>query len=186
MSSETFSLLTPFFSHTYSQESKLTMVVIGIDTTYKAHGLPAMTEDTPTKSNTINITLKGLASMHKPSSTSILYAPPLPPSLRLHSFAFALRNIFSTAGFLVHDTRPLLLHATIVNLVYVRDKKEKGGHGKNKAKMTVDATALLEDWAEHVWMQDVRLEKVTICRMGAKDVGRGEEYVVEGEVDMHV
>lgn len=143
----------------------------------------------------IGITLTGLESMHLPSSTSILYVSPASPkspwpttsSVRLHAFALALRNIFSAAGLLVPDTRPLILHATIVNTVYVPSvRKTGGGHGKNKAKLTLDASAMLEDWADYVWMQDVRLEKVAICKMGARATGEGGEYVVEGEIDMPI
>lgn len=73
-----------------------------------------------------------------------------------------------------------------MNTVYAPGVRDgRGGHGKSKAKMTLDASVLLEDWREHVWMRDVRLEKVAICRMGAKDDGEGgQRYEVEGEVDM--
>jgi len=49
------------------------------------------------------------------------------------------------------------------------------GHGNNKAKLTFDARDLLEDCEDWEWMRDVRLEKVAICRMGAKVNGDGEE-----------
>ena len=148
---------------------------------------------TTTTTTTIKITLKGLASMHSPSTTSILYSTPLDPDQHLQTFAQALRDVFTNADLLVRDTRPqLLLHATIVNTIYVpgvRDKSGRGGHGKKKkARLVLDVRGLLEDYEDVVWMQDVRLEKVAICRMGAERVGEGgeEEYVVEGEVDMPV
>lgn len=90
------------------------------------------------------------------------------------------------AELLIEDNRSLLLHATIVNTVYVPGVRGKGsGHGNSKAKLTLDATELLEDYEGFVWMEGVRLEKVAICRMGAKKNEAGdEEYVVEGEVNM--
>lgn len=134
----------------------------------------------------LNITLRGLVSMHDPSKTSILYSSPVDEDRRLYSFCQKLRNIFTAADLIIEDTRPLLLHATIVNTVYVPGVRGKGsGHGKNRAKLTLDATELVQDYDEFVWMKDVRLEKVAICRMGARKKEDGEEeYVIEGEANM--
>jgi activating signal cointegrator complex subunit 1 len=142
----------------------------------------------------LKITLRGLKSMHPPAKTSVLYTSPSDPDNRLYTFCSALRTAFS--DFLVLDDRPLLLHATIVNTIYVPGVREGSGgagagHGKNQAKMTIDAREVLERYAETTWMEDVRVEKVTICRMGARkerdaqgrETGE-EEYVVEGEVDL--
>ena len=44
---------------------------------------------------------------------------------------------------------------------------------------------MLEDFEDRVWMEDVRVEKVAICRMGEKRGEGGEvEYEVVGWVDM--
>jgi activating signal cointegrator complex subunit 1 len=146
------------------------------------------------KQNPLQITLRGLNSMHDPAKTSILYTAPSLPSDQLYAFCNRLKDAF--AEFLVQENRPLLLHATILNTVYVpgvRDRSggQGAGHGKNKAKMTIDARGLLERYTEFVWMEDVRLEKLAICRMGARRVkdaeGREtgeEEYVVEGEAEL--
>lgn len=97
---------------------------------------------------------------------------------------------------MVTDTRPLLLHATIVNTIYAKgargSKNGQSSRGKpHKGKITFDATSVLEEYKDYVWMKDVRIEKVAICKMGAKKLvdeeGKetgDEEYVVEGEVDM--
>ena len=45
--------------------------------------------------------------------------------------------------------------------------------------MVFDATGILERYEDLVWMEDVPLEKVAICRMGAKKTG----YVVDGVED---
>jgi len=86
-----------------------------------------------------------------------------------------------------------------VNTVYVPGVRERSGgqagagHGKQKAKMTIDAREVLERYEETVWMEECKVEKVAIFRMGARKVrdkeGRetGEEvYVVEGEVEFPV
>lgn len=142
----------------------------------------------------LKLTLQGLKSMHPPAKTSVLYTSPLDPDGRLYAFCSALRAAFS--DFLVPDDRPLLLHATIVNTVYVPGVRGKGGgsgvgHGKRKAKITIDAREVLERYAEVIWMEDCRVEKVAVCRMGArkrrdaegKETGE-EEYTVEGEVGL--
>jgi activating signal cointegrator complex subunit 1 len=134
----------------------------------------------------LRITLRGLESMHDSRKTSILYSSPVDLDQRLYNFSQKLRDIFTAADLLVVDSRPLLLHATIVNTVYVPGVRGKGsGHGKSRAKLTLDATELLEDYEDFLWMEGVALEKVAICRMGAKENVEGEEeYVIEGEIDV--
>lgn len=135
----------------------------------------------------LKITLQGLKSMHDPTSTSTLYAPPV-DSPALLSFCQQLKDAFTDAGLLVPDARPLLLHATVLNTIYVpRGGRGKGGggHGGKKGRITIDAEEMLEDWADFVWMEGVRVENVAVCRMGAKKGVDGEEaYEVEGSVDM--
>ena len=135
------------------------------------------------RSKDLRLTLRGLAAMHKPSETSILYAPPVDEDRSLKPFCQKLWDIFKEAGFLVPDSRPLLLHATLVNTVYVPGPKERSGHGRRRAKLTIDARDHLETYKDFRWMSDVKLEKVAICRMGEKKLENGEvEYTVEGEV----
>jgi activating signal cointegrator complex subunit 1 len=134
----------------------------------------------------LRVTLKGLETMHNPSATSILYAPPL-SSPTLTSFCTSLRQAFLDAELMVPDTRPLLLHATVLNTVYVPGvRKGNGGHGKSKARMTINAQEMLEEYEEFVWMEGVKIERVAICRMGAQKVGGelGEKYEVVGSVKM--
>jgi len=135
----------------------------------------------------LKVTLRGLTSMHKASQTSILYSSPLDPDLRLYQFCQKLREIFMKAEFIVEDKKALLLHATILNTVYARGAKGKGtGHGKKgRAKLMIDAREILEEYEEFEFMNDVKIEKVAICRMGAKVGEDGEErYEVEGEIEV--
>jgi activating signal cointegrator complex subunit 1 len=138
------------------------------------------------KPKELKVTLRGLTSMHTPSKTSILYSAPVDENHSLQSFCQKLRDAFAEADLLVPDTRPLLLHATIVNTIYVPGIKGKGtGHGKNRAKLTIDARDILEKYEDFEWVSDVKLNKVAICKMGAKKLEDGnEEYEVEGEVNM--
>ena len=94
----------------------------------------------------------------------------------------------------------MLLHATVLNTIYVkgRDREQHLGQGKWKGKgkgkgkggrrerLTVDARPILDRYDDFVWMRDVPIEKVAICRMGAKKVGDDgdEAYEVEAEIDI--
>jgi len=58
-----------------------------------------------------------------------------------------------------------------------------------KAKLVFDARGVLEKYSDFEWVKDARIEKVAICRMGAKKFIKEngeeeEEYEVEAEVDI--
>lgn len=150
---------------------------------------------------TLTVSLESLISMHPPQKTSILYTTPLDPSHRLQPLCQALRGMFQAAGLLIEDTRPLKLHATIVNTIYVKGqknqpKKPKGpteegkeeeddrsqGHGPDaKAPLRLDARNVLERYKDFVWAENVRLDRVAICEMGAKKVFNDKGQVVSEE-----
>ena len=127
--------------------------------------------------------LTGIQPMHSPTSTTILYAVPTDFSARLFPFCQSLRKAFTDAGFLVPDSRPLKLHATIVNTIYVKGRnhqKRSGGHGKDKkAGLKIDATKLIQEFEDFVWMEKVRLDRVSICEMGVKQVEHDGEVTEE-------
>ncbi|KAK5736947.1 hypothetical protein LTR17_007094 [Elasticomyces elasticus] len=158
----------------------------------------------------LSIDLKGLVSMHDPQNTSILYSAPEDRSNRLYPFCQAVQKHFSDAELLVPDDRPLKLHATIINTIYAKGKKkppmrqrdreeaaeqdEAGegaggaeddrsqGHGpKAKAPLKLDATALLERYGEFVWAENVVLDRIAICEMGAKKIMDAEGRVLNEE-----
>lgn len=138
------------------------------------------------------VSLYGLRPMHEPASTSILYAPPKDATSRLYPFCVALCKAFTEAGFLIPDSRPLRLHATIVNTIYARQKtarKKGGGHGKDRmGARGFDAKQLLERYEGFVWAEDIRLDRICICEMGAKAVQKEEgeevEYVEVGSLSL--
>ena len=133
--------------------------------------------------HSIMVSMTGIQSMHEPKSTTILYAVPTDSSARLSPFCESLREAFIDADFLVPDSRPLKLHATLVNTIYVngRSQRRQGGrHGKDKkAGLKIDATELIEELKHFVWMENVRLDRVSICEMGAKKAKRNGEEVEE-------
>ncbi|KAF3928486.1 hypothetical protein ABW20_dc0107660 [Dactylellina cionopaga] len=138
--------------------------------------------------NSLYIDLKGLESMGRESTkTTVLVIPPTDPTNRLTPFAESLRDHFIKEGIITPENRPLRLHATIVNTVYSkppRPPKVKRGQkasGWKKARVTFDAAELLERYQDHVWAENLEVDRVEICWMGAKD---GEEVVLEdGTVD---
>ncbi|THY05457.1 hypothetical protein D6D01_10005 [Aureobasidium pullulans] len=85
------------------------------------------------KTDPLTISLESLEPMQSPRKTSILYIKPQDPTNRLAPLSQALRTAFTEAGLLVPDTRPLKLHATIVNTIYVKGRKRKG-KSKNEAE----------------------------------------------------
>ncbi|KAL2117120.1 hypothetical protein VTJ04DRAFT_9288 [Mycothermus thermophilus] len=143
------------------------------------------TNKTPQKPR---ITLRGLHSIQSPSAASVLYAPPLDPTGALQTFCESLRRPFLDAGLMLDEDRPLLLHATLVNTIYVRNSNSKnnnrggnrgrgrgggrggGGGGRGGDRLTLDARGILDRYEDHVWIEDLEVDKVAICKMGAKKV----------------
>ena len=137
----------------------------------------------PENISSLAITLSGLHPMHEPSSTSMLYASPLDDTSRLYPFSLALQQAFTKAELLLPEDRDLRLHATIVNTIYAKDKKARvkgGGHGKNsKGSRKFDAQEVIAKYRDFEWAKDLRIEKVSICEMGAKKITENEEVIDE-------
>ncbi|KAK0704940.1 kinase A anchor protein [Lasiosphaeris hirsuta] len=148
------------------------------------------TSETPPEA-ALMITLRGLETMQLPKRASVLYAPPVDQLGTLYAFCERLRAAFREAELMVDEKRPLLLHATVLNTIYVkggRGPRGKGGkHGKRGEKLTIDARGILDKYEDQVWMENVRVGKISICRMGAKktkvDGAEDEAYEVEAEVE---
>ncbi|KAH7061489.1 AKAP7 2'5' RNA ligase-like domain-containing protein [Macrophomina phaseolina] len=162
-------------------------------------------------SDPLVISLKSLVSMHPPRKTSILYARPEDPTNRLHPFCDALRALFTKKGLMVEDTRPLKLHATVVNTIYAKAEGRHGkahrngqtttvepfpgeapgappdtssGHGPNaRAPIRIDATDLLPRYADFLWADGIRVGKIAICKMGAKKIVGEKGDVVDEEYE---
>lgn len=136
----------------------------------------------------LSVALRGLRSMQKSSQATTLYAPPVDPRNHLRPFCERLRAQFLDAGLIVNDKRPLLLHATVVNTIYVKEKGPKG-KGRRKA-LTLDAENLLDRYENFVWLEKFVIDSVAICKMGAKtavgedgeEIGAAYEVVAEVEI----
>jgi activating signal cointegrator complex subunit 1 len=177
--------------------------------------------------DSLTIDLEALTPMQSPRNTSILYASPKDSTQRLVQFATLLREEFTEKGFMIEDTRPLKLHATIINTIYAKQGGRRGrkshvretlkhiehkvsphhheakdnhdgfaagsgeddntpsrseGHGPDaKSWMRFDASTLIDRYKDFTWAEDVRIDRVQICRMGAKKIWSGGSEG-EGEV----
>ena len=138
--------------------------------------------------------------MQPADRAAVLYAPPVDELGVLQGFCERVRRVFAEAELMVDEGRPLLLHATVVNTVYVRDNRGRGGRGGSRGRggrggrgggkrerLVFDATGILERYEDQVWMAGVPLDTMAICRMGAKKVvgvdgEEDEAYEVEAEV----
>lgn len=128
------------------------------------------------------ITLQGLQAMQSPLKTSVLYAPPVDIDGILYRFCQQLKTTFQEAGLMMEENRPLLLHASIINTIHV--KAARGG-GRRREKLTLDARDIISRYDDYLWIEDMPVERVTLCRMGAKKIEGSEDdeaYEVEAEV----
>ena len=137
----------------------------------------------------LSVTLQGLHSMQPAARATVLYAPPSDPEGILHRFCSEIKKAFQEAELFPDDERPLLLHATVVNTIYVKGRGGGSGRqrrGGGREKLTIDAQDILSRYDGHVWLEGMPLERMAICRMGAKAV-EGEEgdarYEVEAEIE---
>lgn len=130
----------------------------------------------------LSVTLKGVLSMQPAAKATVLYSPPADADQILQRFCEKIKATFQEAGLMMdEDNRPLLLHATILNTIYVKGAR----HGKKRERLTIDARGILDRYDDFVWMEDVPVEKIAICRMGAKKQDDGDEaYEVEAEIDL--
>jgi activating signal cointegrator complex subunit 1 len=140
------------------------------------------------------ISLRGLQAFPEPHKATVLHCPPHDQTSRLYPFCLKLKQIFTEAGFLEPETRPLVLHATIVNTVYTR--KDRRHEKRKMGSISFNATEIMRTYnekagikagnaaGEFVWANDILIDRARICEMGAKiveDEKLGQEYAVFAE-----
>lgn len=128
----------------------------------------------------LTVSLRGLRSFQAAKEARVLYAPPIDPFGALHGFCQRLQGVFKSEGFIVDDGKPLTLHATVVNTVYVKGS-DRGTKGKDrndrrgrKERLSIDARDIINQYQDYVWVEEMPVEKVQICKMGAKETEDGE------------
>ena len=140
------------------------------------------------------VSLRGLQAFPKPQKATVLHCQPQDRTSRLYPFCLKLKQSFVDAGVIEPEGRPLVLHATIVNTVYA--KKDRRNEERRMGSIEFDATDIMrmynenggieagEAKGEFVWANEILIDRVRICEMGAKLVENtmhGQEYTVFAE-----
>ncbi|EGR46009.1 uncharacterized protein TRIREDRAFT_67052 [Trichoderma reesei QM6a] len=132
------------------------------------------------------LTIRGLHSIQPPAKAAVLYASPSDPEGILYDFCKRLQRPFQESGLMIDENRPLLLHATIINTIYVKNNGGGGGgRGKRRERLTIDARSLLSRYDDYLWAEKMPVTRVALCRMGAKPIPGTDDaaYEVEAEVE---
>lgn len=132
----------------------------------------------PAGAEVLKVNLEGLRGMRDVKRTGVCFAVPRDDGDsaadgRLGGFAKEVRRNWVDEGLMKSEEREWLAHVTVVNSIYA-----KGGRGKGKGKGRVmfDASELVERYEGFVWAAGVEIDRVCLCKMGAKDIVRvGEE-----------
>ncbi|KAK1976946.1 kinase A anchor protein [Colletotrichum cereale] len=103
----------------------------------------------------------------------ILFAHPTCLDYDFEALCHRIRAIFEDADLVDKTSFGLTLHATVINARKTPDKKG------------IDATELLERYADYLWM-DSPIKEIGICRMGAQKKGDDgdEEYPLVASIDI--
>ncbi|WVW80694.1 hypothetical protein I302_102680 [Kwoniella bestiolae CBS 10118] len=105
--------------------------------------------------------LRSLSTMRSPSKTSVVYIHPDDPTHRLIHLCQRFNEIFTSAGLIIPENRPLRLHATVINTRYV---------SRGQYPPQIDARRLIKQFRDETWAENVALERLAICKMGAETV----------------
>ncbi|KAM0461738.1 hypothetical protein ACHAO4_000923 [Trichoderma viride] len=136
-------------------------------------------------SSSLSLTIQGLHSMQPAEKATVLYAPPSDPAGILYDFCKLLQKPFQDSGLMIDENRPLLLHATIINTIYVKNSGgSSGARGKRREKLTIDARDVLSRYDEYIWAEDMPVTRIALCRMGAKPIEGTDDAAYEVEADV--
>ena len=143
----------------------------------------------------IEISLESLHTMKKASKTTNLFTSPSDPTNRLLPFCSVVKDIFTKAGFILEENRPLKLHATVINTIYAKKAEKKGEaaageesksrtdehrtRSKRRRPPEFDATEMIKTFEGFKWAEAIRVERLAICKMGANKIKDEEGRVVD-------
>ena len=125
------------------------------------------------------------------TSTSTLTTP----SSALYTLSTSLHTHFLTHNLLSISPRqqpqPLTLHLTVLNAIYAQDRRRKyGSRGGGRERSGYDVRALVDEFKDVIWCDEVMFDKVELMRMGEVkgEVGTEREgeswYVSLGAVEL--
>lgn len=119
------------------------------------------------------ISLQGLGTFQTTDirHADILFAHPTCRNYNFEALCHQIRDIFENADLISKDGFGLSLHATIIN---ARKTPSKG----------INAVDIVKKYKDYVWMDNIPVEKIGICRMGAEKKGPDdEEYPIVASID---
>ncbi|EFQ27850.1 hypothetical protein CGRA01v4_03531 [Colletotrichum graminicola] len=119
------------------------------------------------------VSLQGLGTFPGTNTrhADILFAHPTCPGYNFDGLCHQIRAKFENAGLIDKNGFGLSLHATIIN---ARKTPNKG----------IDATKIIQQYRDYVWMNPIPVEKIGICRMGAEKKGPyDEEYPIVASIN---
>ncbi|KAL6243959.1 hypothetical protein RBB50_009394 [Rhinocladiella similis] len=129
------------------------------NTTRTSSGLDAKGQRLQSSPMTLTVTLHGLGTFPRPSSSRVFFAHADEDTGRLLPFGNLVRRRFQDAG-LVTETRALVLHATVANLIYVKRTPMEKGKGRGRGDgMTVDARDVLRYFNDGKAVEDRAAER---------------------------
>ncbi|KAL3452491.1 AKAP7 2'5' RNA ligase-like domain-containing protein [Aspergillus insuetus] len=141
------------------------------------------------------ISLESLHALPRARSATILHAAPVDPTSRLYPFSEALREKFQEAGFMQKEyqrgsatkPRPLLLHATIANTIYIRGRKRNtGGHGKGRrpSQYTFDARDIVSHY-RNFYLDSDRTKTRSSVVTTRDELGSGDYHTDRDGAESH-
>lgn len=120
-----------------------------------------------TQPSPLTVSLRSLATFARGKRSPVFFAEPLDTTSRLQPFCNDLRKRFSDAGYVIAQESDLKLHATVLNTRYA---PSHGHRGKHRQTVQIPSDGLLRAFSDFVWMEDVQLERVAVCKMGAEKI----------------
>ncbi|KAJ9615154.1 hypothetical protein H2200_001228 [Cladophialophora chaetospira] len=136
----------------------------------------------------LSITLHSLGVFPSASQARVFFAHPIDPTRRLKIFSILIRERFNAAD-LILDQRPLVLHATVANLIYAKHDSKRAGRARRGGGHAVDAREILRFFNGELGgdggvnkappMPD---EKIALESAGKIELeGSGQKFVAPGE-----
>lgn len=112
----------------------------------------------------IRMSIQGLEARPPANRTSVLWVPISHPLLM--QVCLRLRKLFQDAGYMMAETRPLKLHATVLNTIYSKGRQ----HNNGRARLCIDARNIVQDMGDRMWAEHITLDRVALCEMGTQPV----------------
>lgn len=119
------------------------------------------------------ISLQGLGTFPNTDihHADILFAHPTCRNYDFEALCHQIRRIFENADLINKEGFGLSLHTTIIN-------------ARKTPNKSINAVEIVKKYGDYIWMDNIPVEKIGICRMGAEKKGLDdEEYPIVASID---